>query len=79
MVKEFVLTSLHKGVGEQVRLQHVLCRLRECNLLLADKATCVLYHNDRDIPLKRPPPNKVKSQVLFSVFPSSFECLHFSA
>lgn len=79
MVKEFIFTSVHHSVGEQVRPQHVLCRLRECNLLLADKGTHDLYHNDRDVPLKRPTRKQHKSQVLFSVFPASFECLHFSA
>lgn len=79
MVKEFVFSSVHNSVGEQVRPQYVLCRLRECNLLLADKGTHVFYHNDRDVPLKRLSRKQGESKVLFSVFPASFECSHFSA
>lgn len=78
MVKEFVFTSVHSDVRDQVRPQHVLCILRECNLLLADQGTHILCHNDRDVPLKRPTPEQSKIQVLFSIYPASFECLHFS-
>lgn len=69
---------VHEGVGEAgqgivyvMQVEKTYNKTYNNNLLLADKDARVLYHNDRDIPLKKknPTPQRNKKRSFIFCFP----------